>query len=391
MPRTLKDRAVIVGIGQTDFSKNSGRSEMQLAAECVKAAIADAGLRPSDVDGMTTFTLDTNDEIEVARCVGIGDLTFFSRIPHGGGAAIGIVHQAAMAVATGAADVVVGYRALNGRSGQRYSQGVSGDIVTSDLIHWGWYMPFGLLTPASWVAMFTQRYMHQTGCKSTDLAQVAISTRKHAVNNPAAFFYQRPLSLEDHQTARMIADPLRLYDCCQETDGGCAFVVTTPERARDLPQPGALIRGIAQASADDQESMTSFYRPDIARLPEMDLVARQVYAQSGLGPDDLEAAIIYDAFTSIVLWQLESFGLCEPGEAKDFIQNGALELGGRLPTNTHGGQLSEAYIHGINGVNEGVRLIRGTSCNQPEKNDCVLVTAGVGVPTSAMILGKLDT
>jgi acetyl-CoA acetyltransferase len=391
MPRTLKDRAVIVGIGQTDFSKNSGRSEMQLAAECVKAAIADAGLQPSDVDGMTTFTLDANDEIEVARCVGIGDLTFFSRIPHGGGAAIGIVHQAAMAVATGAAEVVVGYRALNGRSGQRYSQGVSGDIVTSDLIHWGWYMPFGLLTPASWVAMFTQRYMHQTGCKSTDLAQVAVSTRKHAVNNPAAFFYQRPLSLEDHQTARMIADPLRLYDCCQETDGGCAFVVTTPERARDLPRPGALIRGIAQASADDQESMTSFYRPDIARLPEMDLVARQVYAQSGLGPGDLEAAIIYDAFTSIVLWQLESFGLCEPGEAKDFVQNGALELGGRLPTNTHGGQLSEAYIHGINGVNEGVRLIRGTSCNQPEKNDCVLVTAGVGVPTSAMILGKLDT
>ena len=390
MARTLKDQAVIVGIGQTDFSKNSGRSEMQLAAECVKAAIADAGLQPSDVDGMTAFTLDTNDEIEVARCVGIGDLTFFSRIPHGGGAAIGIVHQAAMAVATGSAEVVVGYRALNGRSGQRYSQGVSGDIVTSDLIHWGWYMPFGLLTPASWVAMFTQRYMHETGCKSTDLAQVAISTRKHAVNNPAAFFYQRELTLEDHQTARFIAEPLRLYDCCQETDGGCAFVVTTPERARDLPQPGAVIRGVAQASADDQESMTSFYRPNIACLPEMDLVAKQVYAQSGVGPNDLDAAIIYDAFTSIVLWQLESFGLCEPGEAKDFIQNGALELGGRLPTNTHGGQLSEAYIHGINGVNEGVRLIRGTSCNQPEKNDCVLVTAGVGVPTSAMILGRLD-
>ena len=390
MTRTLKDQAVIVGIGQTDFSKNSGRSEMQLAAECVKAAIADAGLRPSDVEGMTTFTLDTNDEIEVARCVGVGDLKFFSRTPHGGGAAIGIVHQAAMAVATGAAEVVVGYRALNGRSGQRYSQGVSGDIVTSDLIHWGWYMPFGLLTPASWVAMFTQRYMHETGCKSTDLAQVALSTRKHAVNNPAAFFYQRELTLEDHQTARLIADPLRLYDCCQETDGGCAFVVTTPERARDLPQPGALIRGVAQASADDQESMTSFYRPNIACLPEMELVAKQVYAQSGLGPNDIEAAVIYDAFTSIVLWQLESFGLCEPGEAKDFVQNGALEIGGRLPTNTHGGQLSEAYIHGINGVNEGVRLVRGTSCNQPEKNDCVLVTAGVGVPTSAMILGKLD-
>ncbi|MEE8509075.1 MAG: lipid-transfer protein, partial [Myxococcota bacterium] len=246
---TLKDQAVIVGIGQTDFSKNSGRSELALAAECVKAAIQDAGLSPVDIDGMTTFTLDSTDEIEVARSLGIGDLTFYSRIPHGGGAAIGIVHQAAMAVATGSATYVVGYRALNGRSGQRYSQGVSGDIVTSDLIHWGWYMPFGLLTPASWVAMFTQRYMHETGCKSTDLAQVSLSTRKHAVNNPNAFFYRRELTLEQHQSSRIIADPLRLYDCCQETDGGCAFVVTTPERARDMAQPGALIRGIAQASA----------------------------------------------------------------------------------------------------------------------------------------------
>jgi acetyl-CoA acetyltransferase len=196
MPTTLNDEAVIVGIGQTDFSKNSGRSEIQLAAECVRAAIEDAGLNPSDIDGMTSFTLDTSDEIEVARNVGIGDLTFYSCVPHGGGAAIGIVHHAAMAVASGAAKYVVGWRALNGRSGQRYSQGVAGDIVTSDLIHWGYYMPFGLLTPASWVAMFTQRYMHETGCKSTDLAQVALSTRKHAVNNPAAFFHNRPLTME---------------------------------------------------------------------------------------------------------------------------------------------------------------------------------------------------
>jgi acetyl-CoA acetyltransferase len=390
MRTTLKDQAAIVGIGQTEFSKNSGRSELQLACEAVRAAIADAGLKPSDVDGMTTFTLDNNDEIEVARAVGIGDLTFFSRTPHGGGAAIGVVHQAAMAIATGAAEVVVVYRALNGRSGFRYSRGVGGDIVTADLIHWGWYMPFGLVTPASWVAMFTQRYMHEYGCTSLDLAEVAVSTRKHAVNNPAAFFYQRPLTVEDHQTARFIAAPLRLYDCCQETDGGTACVITTPERAKDLKHPGALIRGVAQAAGKDQESMTSFYRPSISGLPEMDLVAKQVYAQSGLGPDDLDAAIIYDAFTSIVLWQLESFRLCGVGEGKDFVKNRNLEVGGRLPTNTHGGQLSEAYIHGMNGVNEGVRLIRGTSCNQPKKNDHVLVTAGVGVPTSAMILGQMN-
>jgi acetyl-CoA acetyltransferase len=389
MPRTLKDQAVIVGIGQTEFSKNSGRSELQLAAECVNAAIQDAGLDPTQIDGLTTFTLDNSDEIEVARAVGCGDLTFYSRVNYGGGAALGIVHHAAMAVATGSANYAVGYRALNGRSGRRYSEGVSGEVLTTDLIHWGYYMPFGFLTPASWVAMFTQRYMHQTGCKSTDLAQVCISQRKHAVNNPNAFFYGKELTLEDHQSSRIIADPFRLFDCCQESDGGCAFVVTTPERAKDLKQPGAIIHGIAQGSGDDQEQMTSFYRPDITRLPEFELVAKQMWGMSGLGPQDVDAAIIYDAFSSIVLFQLEEFGFCGIGEAKDFIQDGALELSGRLPSNTHGGQLSEAYIHGINGVNEGVRLIRGTSVNQPEKNDCVLVTGGVGVPTSAMLLGKL--
>ena len=390
MGTTLHNEAVIVGIGQTDFTKNSGRSEVQLAAECTKAAIADAGLEPSDIDGMTSFTLDTSDETEVARNVGCGDLTFVSRIGYGGGAAVGIVHQAAMAVATGAAKYVVGFRALNGRSGQRYSEGVSGNIVTSDLVHWGYYMPFGLLTPASWVAMFTQRYMHQTGCKSTDLAEVCMAQRAHAVKNPNAFFYERPMTLDDHQTSRMICDPLRLYDCCQETDGGCAFVVTTPERAKDLAQKGAVIRGIAQGSGEDQEQMTSFYRGDIARIYEMEVVAKQMWEVAGMSAQDIDAAIIYDAFSSIVLFQLEAFGFCEPGEAKDYVKDGALGVGGRLPSNTHGGQLSESYIHGINGVNEGVRLIRGTSVNQPKKNDHVLVTAGVGVPTSAMVLGQMD-
>jgi acetyl-CoA acetyltransferase len=390
MPITLKNEAAIVGVGQTEYSKNSGRSEVQLACEATKAAILDAGIAPSDVDGMVTFTLDTTDEIEIARAVGIGELTFFSRTPHGGGAAVGIIHQAAMAVATGAAKYVVCYRALNGRSGQRYSDGVSGDIVTSDLIHWSYYMPFGLMTPASWVALFTQRYMHQTGTKPEDLAQVCMTQRDHAVKNPAAFFYEKPLSLDDYMNARMIVDPLRLYDCCQETDGASAVIVTTPERARDLDAGAAVIRGVAQGAGSEQEVMTSFYRDEISEIREMDVVARECYRVSGLGPDDIDAAIVYDAFSSIVLMQLESFGFCKTGEAKDFVQDGNVGLGGRLPINTHGGQLSEAYIHGVNGVIEGVRLIRGESINQPPKNDHVLVTAGIGVPTSGMILGKPD-
>jgi acetyl-CoA acetyltransferase len=388
MPTTLKNEAAVVGIGQTEFSKNSGRSELALACEAVADAIKDSGLTPGDIDGMTTFTMDTSDEIEIARSVGIKDLTFFSRTPHGGGAAIGVMHQAVMAVATGSAKAVVVYRSLNGRSGQRYSSGVADGPTTSDLIHWSWYMPSGLMTPASWVAMFAMRYMHESGATSEDFAQVSLSTRKHAVNNPNAFFYGKPLTLEEHQSSRPIVDPLKLYDCCQETDGATACIVTSVDRARDLPNKAAVIRGVAQAAGADQEVMTSFYRPDIAVLPEMDLVASQVWQQCGLGPDDIDAAVLYDAFSPIVMWQLESFGFCKPGEAKDFVKDGALEVGGRLPTNTHGGQLSEAYIHGMNGVNEGVRLIRGTSTNQPDKNDHVLVTAGVGVPTSGMVLGQ---
>jgi len=390
MPTTLSNEACIVGIGQTEFSKNSGRSELQLACEAVKAALDDCGLDAAKVDGLTSFTMDTSDEVEIAQSVGLGDLTFYSRIPYGGGAAIGVIQQAVMAVATGVANYVVVYRAFNERSGRRYSTGIGEGIVTADLLHWSWYLPFGLLTPASWVAMFTRRYMHEYGCSSLDLAQVAVSARKHAVNNPNAFFYGKQLSVEEHQSSRMIADPLRLFDCCQESDGGCACVVTTPERARDLAATPALVRGVAEAAARGQENMTSFYRDDISYLPEMDLVAKQVYQQSGLAAADVDAAVIYDAFTPIVLWQLESWGFCGRGEAKDFIKDGALELGGRLPANTHGGQLSEAYIHGMNGVNEGVRLIRGDSVNQPAKNDHVLVTGGVGVPTSGMILAKLD-
>jgi acetyl-CoA acetyltransferase len=389
MSITLKDQAAIVGIGQTEFSKNSGRSDLQLACEAVRNAIADAGLRPAQIDGMTTFTMDLSDDIEIARSVGIGGLSFQSQIPHGGGAALGVLQQAAMAVATGAAKYVVCYRDLNGRSGQRYSSGVSGNLITSDSIHWSWYIPSGLMTPTSWVAMVTRRYMYETGTTSADLGQVAVSTRKHAVVNPDAIFYQRPLTLEEHQASRMIVDPLRLYDCCLETDGACACIVTTPERARDLAQPAALINAVAQGAGPDQESMTSFYRESITELPELGIVARQLYEVSGLEPTDIDAAILYDAFTAIVLFQLEAYGFCKRGEAKDFVKHSNIEVGGRLPVNTHGGQLSEAYIHGMNGVNEGVRLIRGTSKNQPAKSEHVLVTAGVGVPSSAMILGKM--
>ena len=386
----LSGQAAIVGIGATDFTKNSGRSELRLAAEAVTAALADAGLGPSDVDGLTSFTMDTNTEVAVARAVGIPSLKFFSRIHYGGGAAGATVQQAAMAVATGVADVVVAYRAFNERSGMRFGQ-VGSHLVAQENSSGtdnAFCYPHGLSTPAAFVAMTAQRYMHVSGATSADFGRIAVADRRHAANNPNAFFHGKPITLEEHQNSRWIAEPLRLLDCCQESDGGVALVITSAERARNLPNTPAIIAAAAQGSGADQYVMTSYYRDALTGLPEMGLVGQQLWAQSGLGPADVKMAVLYDHYTPYVLMQLEELGFCGRGEAKDFIADGAIELGGRLPLNTHGGQLGEAYIHGMNGIAEGVRQIRGTSVNQVEGDAPVLVTAGTGVPTSALVLAS---
>lgn len=388
--RAAEAGAAIVGIGATEFSKDSGRSELQLAAEAVAAAIADAGLRPGDVDGLVTFTMDTNPEIQVAESVGIGELRFFSRIHYGGGAACATVQQAAMAVVTGTADVVVCYRAFNERSGHRFGRGRAQWAPTAEGAEYSWYVPFGCMTPAAWVALTARRYMHLSGATSEDFGRVAVAARRHAATNPAAHFYGRPITLEDHQQSRLIVDPLRLLDCCQETDGAQALVVTRLDRARDLPHPPVVITAAAQGSADHQQNMTSYYHGDAAGVPEMEVVARQLWQRSGLGPQDIRAAMLYDHFTPAVLMQLEALGFCGRGEAPQFVRDGHLELDGRLPVNTHGGQLGEAYLHGMNGIAEAVRQIRGTAVNQLDRVDHVLVTSGTGVPTSGLILSRTD-
>ncbi|MDO5743857.1 MAG: lipid-transfer protein [Micrococcaceae bacterium] len=387
----LLNKAVIVGIGATEFSKNSGRSELQLAQEASLAACRDAGVNPHDVDGMVTYSMDTNPAIEVARGLGCKELNFFSHVDYGGGAAAGTILHAAMAVATGVAKTVVCYRAFNERSGARFGAAMNTDGMAPDAraAAYAWTLPHGLMTPASWVGMFAQRYMHLTGATSEDFGRIAVADRKHAATNPKAWFYNKPITLEDHQASRWIADPLHLLDCCQESDGGQAFVITTPERAKDLPGQAVGIKAAAQGAAYDQHTMVSYYRKDGDRaLPEMGNVARQLWNDTGLAPEDIDTAVLYDHFTPFVLAQLEEFGFCAPGEAKDFIKDGAIELGGRLPINPNGGQLGEAYIHGMNGIAEGVRQIRGTAVNQVPNANNVLVTAGTGVPTSALILGN---
>ncbi|NNL64608.1 MAG: lipid-transfer protein [Myxococcales bacterium] len=380
-------QTAIAGIGATEFSKDSGRTPLKLALEAVLDALGDAGLAPGDVDGLVTFTMDENEEIAVARGLGVAELKFFSRIHYGGGAAGGTIQQAALAVATGVADVVVCYRAFNERSGQRFGRAQTGPGMAVEMPT-NWYVPFGLATPASWVAMFARRYMHEFGATSEDFGRIAVADRKHAATNPKAWFHERPITLEEHQASRWICEPLHLLDCCQESDGAVALVVTSLERARDLAKPPAVIRGAAQGASRGQEMMTSYYRESISGLPEMGLVGRQLWEQAGIGPADCQTAIIYDHFTPFVLVQLEELGFCGRGEARDFIRDGRIELGGALPINTHGGQLGEAYIHGMNGIAEAVRQLRGSAVNQVPDVEHVLATAGTGVPTSGVVLGR---
>lgn len=388
MSEFLSGKTAIAGIGATEFSKDSGRTEMRLAVEASLAALADAGIEPAEVDGICTYTMDNNPEIDVHRLIGGKQLTFFSRIDYGGGGACAPVMQAAMAIATGVANVVIVYRAMNERSWYRFGTGAAINPAPTFLAasHYSWYVPAGISTPAGFVAMVARAYMHKYGATSEDFGRVSVAARDFAATNPNAFFHGKPITLEDHQNSRFIAEPLHLLDCCQESDGAVALVITSTERARKLGNAPAVVRAAAQGSTDTTHRLTSFYRDDITDLPEMGLVARQLYAQSKLGPQDIQSAILYDHFTPYVLEQLEEFGFCKRGEAKHFVREGQHARGGRLPVNPNGGQLGEAYIHGMNGIAEAVRQLRGTAVNQLGGLRNMLVTAGSGVPTSGLVL-----
>ena len=387
---SISGRCAIAGLGATEFSKNSGRTEIRLAMEATLQALADAGIDPSEVDGFSSYSVDKVPEYEIARLLGAKDIKFFSQVPHGGGAACAPVLHAAMAVATGIAKTVVVYRAMNERSWYRFGNGNYGfgNSPLFENVNYGWYMPYGFHTPAAWVGMFAQRYMHRYGATSEDFGRIAVAARDFAATNPAAFFYGKPITLADHQASRWICEPLHLLDCCQESDGAVAMVITSVERARDLRRKPVVIKAAAQGVSDGQQIMTSYYRDDITGLPEMGLVAKQLWQQSGLSTEDIQTAVIYDHFTPFVVPQLEEFGFAKRGEAKDFIRAGHHQRGGRLPINTHGGQLGEAYIHGMNGIAEAVRQVRGSAVNQVADTRNVLVTAGTGVPTSGLILGE---
>ncbi|MHB8317697.1 MAG: lipid-transfer protein [Acidimicrobiales bacterium] len=382
MSSVLQDATAIVGIGQTEFGKQINRPEGQLAAEAVVSALKDAGIDASEVNGLCSYTAETTDEVTMAKSIGAGEVTFFSQVGYGGGAGCATVGHAAIAVATGQADVVVAWRSR--KRGARNSRPWA-SAPTRLPIQAQWTRPFGLLRPVDEVAMLARRYMHDYGATREHLGEIAVAIRRYANRNPAALMYEKPMTIDDYMAARWISEPLCLFDNCLETDGALAAVIVSAERAKDCAEKPAYIHSFAQGINRDHESMVNYFCDDPLEGPAWSC-ARRLWKQSEVGPRDIDVAQIYDAFTPLILLSLEGYGICERGEAADFVAEGSLRIDGKLPTNTSGGGLSEAYVHGFNLITEGVRQVRGTSTNQvPDAKTC-LVTSGEGVPTSALVL-----
>ena len=378
----MQDATAVVGVGTTEYARSIDRSEARLALEAISAALADAGIAAAEVDGLSSYSMETTDEVDVARNLGLGDLTYFGRVPYGGGAACGVVGQAAMAVAAGQCNVAVAWRSRKrGAATSRPWAGVAQRVRGHQQI---WTRPFGLLRPVDEIALLTARYLHEFNATRDHLCNVAMAFRRHANANPAAVMADRPMTRDDYFAARWVSEPLCLFDNCLETDGAAALVIVSAERARDLPRPPAYLHSWAQSLPAQHQTMTNFFCDDPLRGPSWSC-ARKLWSNAGIGPADVDVAQIYDAFSPLVLLSLEGYGFCDRGDAGPFTDDGGIELGGRLPVNTSGGGMSEAYLHGMNLVVEAVRQIRGTSTNQVDGAGWSLVSAGEGVPTGALL------
>jgi len=402
-------RACLVGVGETRYARWGGiedTSEHALACEAILAALADAGLPVDEVDGLASFSEDRSEAVFLAAELGLRELRFANMVwLPGGGGGCAAVANAALAVEAGQAEVVVAYRGLCQGQFFRFGQGGpdlergegagpprllrARSLLQAAL---AFHAPFGLIAAAAAYALPMRRHMHLYGTTSEQMGRVAVTFREHARRNPRAVMGTRSLALAEHQASPMIADPFRLFDCCLESDGACAVVVTTAERARDLLRRPVEILASAQGAPEGYG-----YGPYAnANVPDAvfatgggEGIARRLFARAGLAPADVDVAQIYDHFSGLVLLQLEDFGFCARGEGGPFAESGALAWPqGSLPTNTHGGSLSEAYLHGLNHVVEGVRALRGESSCPVEGAEVCLVTSAACVPSSALLLAR---
>ena len=385
-----KDKAAITGVGYTKITRNSGTSVGPLAFEACSNAIKDAGLTPGDIDGILSYSMQDSVGVgEVSAGLGMKSVHWWNNILGGGSQSCAIVAQASMAVASGLCDHVLCYRALNGRSGIRMGKLISTTMTASVAKEYPgpgqWSAPYGFAGPPMQYAMMARKHMETYGTTHDHLGTIAVTLRSNALKNERAIM-RTPITMEDYHSSRWIAEPFHMLDCCLETDAGCAMVVSRAELAKDMPHPPAYIMSFAYGGGPFMGTMDK-YEDFTTMFPKY--LAPGLFARAGITVKDVKAAELYDAFTFALLCQIEDFGFCAKGEGGPFIAEGHTALNGSIPVSTHGGLLSEGYIHGFNNVAEGVSQVRGTAGERQVKDaEIVLCSGFAGTFGSGLLLRR---
>ena len=390
---SIKDKTAVVGVGLTDYyrrGQSGDKTHLQLCLEAILNACDDAGISPKEIDGFSSYA-DQMSASVVAPALGVPEVRYSNLVwGGGGGGAAAAMGNAAAAIIAGFADVVAVYHGIkqtpDARFGGSRPEGSPPSPMAAGVI-----APYGLMSPAQMFALQTRRHMHKYGTTYEHLGEVAISTRANALRNPKALM-RSPLTMEDYLNSRWIADPFRLFDCCQENDGAGALIVTSVERAKTLKQAPAVIMAVAQGGPGTwgNSIVNHAMAEDVYTTSGHTTIAKNLYKAAGVGPDDIDVVEFYDHFTGMVLMQLEDYGFCKPGESGPFVAEGNIRWpDGKIPVNTHGGNLSEVYFHATTHLIEGVRQIRGTSTSQVKDAELALVTGGPSpVPSSSLIYRK---
>ena len=389
----FRDRCAIAGVGATVMSRNSGRSALSLATEAALKALDDAGMTPADVGGILNCDLDTVVPLTLSATLGAHEVTYWGHTGPGGHGPCMMIALAVGAILSGQAKAVLCFRSLNGRSESRLGTGVPGlgkELTGGFATYDEFYAPYGLLTAGQLWALIAQRHMMAYGTKPEHLGEIAVACREAATLTPGAQMHDRPLTMEDYLASRMISTPLRLNDFCLETDGACAIVITSAERARDTRHTPALIRAVAAGGPLDNRPGMVFPFLSMSDITEIGGFrgGEKLWSRAGVSPKEVDVAQLYDCFTISVLMQLEAYGFCPRGEGGPFVAGGAVRRDGALPINTSGGHLSGGYIHGMNLIIEGVQQMRGEAAMQIADAELCLCTGGPMAFGSSVLLRR---